>query len=196
MERPGRRTALIALGALLVAVFLSGAGRFLVINVPERSDAIVVLAGNGDIRYYTGLRMLRENYGRTLFLDARNDVVYLGRTPASLGEQFLQSSAGDLAARVKICPISGDSTYEETTGVAKCLRTIGARRVLLVTSDYHTRRARQIFRSRLPQYQWSVAAATNAYDFGTNWWQHREWAKTTLLEWTKLIWWNAVDRWR
>jgi len=32
-------------------------------------------------------------------------------------------------------------------------------------------------------------------------WQHvggrrREWAKVTFNEWLKVVWWNAVDRWR
>ena len=95
-----------------------------------------------------------------------------------------------------MCPVSGNSTQEEARHLADCLRPAGPRRVLLVTSDFHTRRAFQIVRKRLPQYRWSVAASHNASDFGVNWWQHREWAKTTLLEWTKLLWWEAVDRWR
>jgi hypothetical protein len=28
------------------------------------------------------------------------------------------------------------------------------------------------------------------------WWQHREWAKVNFEEWSKLIWWELVDRWR
>jgi hypothetical protein len=49
---------------------------------------------------------------------------------------------------------------------------------------------------RLPQYHWSVAAAHDDRLFGTHWWHHREWAKTTFQEWLKVIWWNAIDRWR
>jgi uncharacterized SAM-binding protein YcdF (DUF218 family) len=67
---------------------------------------------------------------------------------------------------------------------------------LLVTSDWHTMRARSIFRHRLPQYHWSVAAAKDPRLFGVRWWHRREWAKITFNEWLKVIWWNAVDRWR
>ena len=42
----------------------------------------------------------------------------------------------------------------------------------------------------------SVAAAHDPREFGVNWWQHREWAKTNFNEWMKLVWWEAVDRWR
>jgi hypothetical protein len=48
----------------------------------------------------------------------------------------------------------------------------------------------------LPQYHWSVAAARDPRFFGTHWWHRREWAKITFNEWLKVIWWNAIDRWR
>jgi hypothetical protein len=47
----------------------------------------------------------------------------------------------------------------------------------------------------LPEYDFEIAAALDSRTFGVNWWEHREWAKTTLLEWSKLIWWEVVDRW-
>jgi uncharacterized SAM-binding protein YcdF (DUF218 family) len=197
MGRLRRSVPLILAGIfLLLILFLDFAGRLLVVDQPQQSDAIVVLAGGLDNRYYKGLQMLGKGYGKILFLDARTDVVQFGRTPFSMGQAFIQNTAGPLLDKTKMCPIRGDSTYEETAHIADCLRPTGAQRVLLVTSEYHTRRAFQIVRARLPQYQWSVAAAYNRYDFGVNWWQHREWAKTTLLEETKLLWWNAVDRWR
>ncbi|HJS98352.1 MAG TPA: ElyC/SanA/YdcF family protein [Terriglobales bacterium] len=192
-----RPVALILTGiVLLFALFLSSAGRLLVVDQPQPSDAIVVLAGGRDNRYDKGLEMLGKGYAKVLFFDARTDVVQFGRTPFNMGQEFIHNTAGALLDKAKMCPIRGDSTYEETEHIADCLRSTGAHRVLLVTSEYHTRRSFQIVRSRLPQYQWSVAAAYNPYDFGVNWWHHREWAKTTLLEWVKLIWWELVDRWR
>lgn len=68
--------------------------------------------------------------------------------------------------------------------------------MLIVTSDYHTRRALTIFRDHLKQYQFNGAAARDPSRFGTAWWTNREWAKATLDEWMKLVWWEAVDRWR
>jgi vancomycin permeability regulator SanA len=100
------------------------------------------------------------------------------------------------ASNVSVCPIYGFSTNAEVDDVSRCLQTMGAHRVLIVTSDYHTRRASMIFRHRLPQYQFSTAGARNPSEFGDAWWTNREWAKTTFDEWTKLIWWQAVDRWK
>jgi uncharacterized SAM-binding protein YcdF (DUF218 family) len=88
------------------------------------------------------------------------------------------------------------STKAEAHDAARCLATVSARTVLLVTSDYHTRRALSTFRHELPGIRMSIAAAQSPPQFGLKWWQQREWAKTTLYEWMRLIWWEVVDRWR
>jgi hypothetical protein len=56
--------------------------------------------------------------------------------------------------------------------------------------------ALSIFQKRLPQYRWSVAAASAPYHYADRWWKHRGWAKTVLDEWQQLAWWELVDRWR
>ena len=68
--------------------------------------------------------------------------------------------------------------------------------MLVVTSDYHTRRALSTFRHEVPDMQISVAAATDQQQFGGSWWRHRQWAKLNFDEWLRLVWWEAVDRWR
>ena len=88
------------------------------------------------------------------------------------------------------------STAEETVAAAACLQSLQAHRILLVTSDYHTRRALAIFRHRLPQYEWSVAAAPDESTYGTEWWRRGAWAKTWWSEAQRLAWWELVDRWR
>src|ERR1019366_613805 len=104
--------------------------------------------------------------------------------------------SGTAAGKAHVCPIRGDSTFEEAAQVDKCVSQYDARSVLLVTSDYHTRRALATFKRILPRYQWSVAASEDSAEFGKNWWEHREWAKQTVTEWSKFIWWEAVDQWR
>jgi uncharacterized SAM-binding protein YcdF (DUF218 family) len=182
---------------IAVVVFARFAGRLLVTDHPEKADVIVVLAGDSqDARYRRGMALLRAGYGKRLFLDASSDSSYFGHTPAEYAEAFIRQDTPEMAAQVSVCPYEDDSTLTETKYVAKCLQPLHAANVLLVTSDWHTARARSIFVHRLPQYHWSVAAADDDRLFGTHWWRHREWAKTTLQEWLKVVWWNAVDRWR
>jgi len=68
--------------------------------------------------------------------------------------------------------------------------------VLLVTSDFHTRRALNVFRREIPEYEYSVAGSHDAAQFGERWWTHRQWAKTFVNEWARLLWWKLVDQWR
>ena len=97
---------------------------------------------------------------------------------------------------VAVCPTVGFSTFAEADDVNRCLQPLGVHRVLIVTSEFHTRRSLLIFRQHLPQYHFSAGAARNPTQFGEAWWTNREWAKTTFDEWTKILWFEAVDRWR
>lgn len=192
-----KRLRIVAVVVVAFAVFLWRSGNWLVVDRPEKSDVIVVLAGDdNDVRYWRGLQLLRDGYGQHLFLDAATEWVKYGRRPAEAAADFVRSSAGELASRAGVCPIQGDSTFLEARSVGRCLEPLHPQSVLLVTSDYHTRRARSIFARRLPQYRWSVAAARDPNVYGKRWWRHREWAKIWLGEWERVVWWNLVDRWR
>jgi uncharacterized SAM-binding protein YcdF (DUF218 family) len=192
------RKAIIFLALFIaIVVFAWFAGRLLVTDHPEKSDVIVVLAGDSqNARYQRGMELLRTGYGKHLFLDASSDASLFGHTPAEYADAFIKQDAPGMATQVSVCPYEEDSTLTETKYVAKCLEPLHAANVLLVTSDWHTARARAIFIHCLPQYHWSVAAAQDDRLFGTHWWRRREWAKTTFQEWLKVVWWNAIDRWR
>jgi len=183
--------------SITIALLAWTAGRCLVVDHPERGDAIVVLAGDfNDERYHRGLQLLNAGYGRLLLVDVKGDHVLFGRPLAVQEEEFIQRSAGNLADHVSVCRAMGQSTAEEAKDVQRCLQDRNVKAIVLVTSDYHTRRALSTFRSRLPQYRWSIAATEEPATFGENWWQHREWAKTALLESMRMGWWEIVDRWR
>lgn len=191
-NRWGGTAAVIIL--VLLAVFCVNAARWLVIDNPERSDAIVVLAGETDARPHIGLEMLDQDYAPVMLLDVPAEEKVYGWTAPDLAARWIQSLPE--ATRVSVCPIAGLSTKAEAHDAQVCLSKHPIRRVLLVTSDFHTRRALSTFRHELPQYSFSVAAAPGGQEFGIRWWQHREWAKTTLYEWMRLIWWETIDRWR
>src|SRR5579862_5919781 len=190
--------AVVLTVVLCVLVWLLQPGRQLIVNNPRKSDAIVVLAGSeADTRYWRGMQLLRSGYGQHLFLDAFTGFDF-GHSLTDLARDFVARTAGANAPQVSVCPVEGDSTKDEAPQVGACLQRLqpAPRSVILVTDDYHTHRALAIFRNRLPQYRWTVAAANNPARFGTPWWKHREWAKTYLTESEKLLWWDLFDRWR
>jgi len=180
---------------LVVLVALaSQAARFLVVDEPEKSDAIVVLAGETNVRPARALELLRRGVAPRVFLDAETrDLIYDQRL-TEIAQKYV-NGLGE-ANRISVCPVVGLSTNAEADDVSRCLQSLSAHRVLIVTSEFHTRRARMIFRHRLPQYQFNVTAARDPAHFGEAWWTKREWAKVTSAEWAKMLWWEAVDRWR
>jgi len=180
--------------AALALAFAAEAGSILVVDAPEPSDVIVVLAGETDHRPARGLQLLDEGYGRRVFLDVPAGVEIFGFEEQQLAAKYAQDRSG--AGSVSVCPIFGLSTRDESHDAAKCLAQVEGRRVLIVTSDFHTRRALSIFRHEVQGKTFSIAAAHDERQFGTRWWKHRQWAKTCADEWLKLLWWNAVDQWR
>ena len=189
---------LFAIVLLCAAVWFLQPGGQLIVNNPEKSDAIVVLAGSeADSRYWRAMELLRAGYGQHLFLDAVTGVSY-GHSLIELAHDFVNRTAGTYAQQVSVCAVEGDSTKDEAPQVNACLQGLQPqpRSVLLVTDEYHTRRALSIFRNRLPQYRWTAAASQNPALFGRPWWKRREWAKTYLTESEKMLWWELFDRWR
>jgi hypothetical protein len=178
-----------------IAAFLaSRAASFLVVNAPEKSDVIVVLAGETGVRPARGVELLREQVAPRMFIDEETHGVIFDQPLIALAQKYISSLPE--ASRIAVCPIPGLSTDAETVDVARCLQSLGVHRVLIVTSDFHTRRALTTFRHKLPQYEFSAAGASDPTRFGAAWWTHREWTKVTFDEWLRLLWWEAVDRWR
>jgi uncharacterized SAM-binding protein YcdF (DUF218 family) len=76
-----------------------------------------------------------------------------------------------------------NDTLEEADALRVLINEKGWRRILLVTSSYHTRRARYIFRKILPRnVRVEVAGAPDSEFQPDNWWLTRQGRKTFFLE--------------
>lgn len=196
--KAARRTRFWIVGCsiltLLFLLFTVRAGSMLVIDAPEKSDVILVLAGETDHRPARALRLFDQGYGHEVLIDVPARAEIYGFSETQLASDYAQKLPE--GAAVHICPIEGLSTRDESHDVAKCLHGVESARVLIVTSDFHTRRALSIFRHELRGKSFSVAASYDDAQFGSLWWRNRQWSKTLLEEWMRVIWWNAVDRWR
>ena len=196
MPGTGKYSWLVAFALLagLFAILAAKAGSFLIIDAPRRSDAILVLAGETDRRPQRALELLSQGYGKRVVLNVPSNAKLYEFTQLELAQKYIQDlPQGEL---VSVCPIDGLSTKEESKDAEKCLQRLGAESVLIVTSDFHTRRSLAVFRREFPRHEYSVAAARNDEGFGSRWWTHRQWAKTFVDEWLRLIWWKTIDQWR
>lgn len=186
-------------GLILAALclgFAANAGRLLVVDAPQPSDVIVVLAGETDRRPERALQLLDQGYGRRILLDVNVPNQIYEIPEVQLAAEYIRRLPQ--AASIQICPIEGLSTREESHDVEKCLAGEAGEvgnRVLIVTSEFHTRRSLSIFRHEIQGKTFSTAAARDDTQFGIRWWTHRQWAKTCVDEWLRLFWWSVIERW-
>jgi uncharacterized SAM-binding protein YcdF (DUF218 family) len=191
------KLALTLAAACLLLLAFRHAGSALVVNSPQRSDVILVLAGDSnDERYWKALSLLRTGYAAHVLIDARSGAMAYGRTVPELTEDFIRRTTGDLPGRVSVCPTTGDSTLLELKSALTCLERLAPLSVIVVTSDYHTRRALSISRKQLPRYTWTAAAADSGLLSQPKWWTERSVAKDVFVEWQRLAWWETVERHR
>ena len=191
-----KRVRWFALGVAcaVFATFAANAGGWLVVDAPQAADAILVLAGETERRPARALELLQQGYGRKVIMDVPAGAKIYDFTQSQLAQRYIQDRPEKGA--IRICSIEGLSTRDEARDAKRCLERESASSVLIVTSDFHTRLALSIFRHELRRKLFSVAATHNGVHFGTRWWTHRQWAKTALDEWLRMLWWEAIERWQ
>lgn len=186
------RTFLLAIAVAFILLTLSrhwwlGAlGAYLVkIDPPAHADIAVVLAGD-----YFGHRILK---GAELARDGYVPKVLVSGPAACYG-----INEGDLAVAfagrngfpenlfVK-APNTALSTRDEARILTAELRRMGVKSYLLVTSDFHTRRAGKRFREQAPDLEARVIAAPDENFHWDSWWRSREGQKIFYMEWSKTI---------
>jgi uncharacterized SAM-binding protein YcdF (DUF218 family) len=168
-----------------------GSGRFLVVDEPRQADVILVLAGETEMRPARALQLAAQGYAGRVIVNVPDWSRIYDRSELDLAREWAKAQG----ASVSICPTHGLSTKDEARDTGRCLEEAHAHSVLIVTSDFHTRRALSTLRRELPGYDFGVSAAYDPREFGVNWWRHRQWTKTNFYEWNRLLWWELVDRW-
>lgn len=79
------------------------------------------------------------------------------------------------------------STEEEARIIVEELRRQGVRSVLVITNDYHTRRAGRMYRNAGGGLKITMVAAPDTSFTAHGWWRNREGRKTALNEWMKTV---------
>ena len=89
--------------------------------------------------------------------------------------------------------MDADSTVEEAKVILPWLREHQMKRIVVVTSNFHTRRSGAIWRSLGPDMDIQIVAAP-CRDFDPDhWWRTRRGQKTFALEWLKTFaWWVGL----
>jgi len=174
--------------ALLAAIFhkpvLGAIGSYLVrAELPEKADIGFVLAGDSyGHRIRTAGDMVRAGYVPKVVVSGPSG--FYGFHECDLAIPYAVK-AGYPEAYFLHFENEARSTELEAKAASQELHRLGVHKVLLITSDYHTRRAGKMFRAAMPDLQFVVVAAPDQNFRADGWWLNREARKTTLLEWTK-----------
>lgn len=170
----------------LLAVAVPYSGSYLVVTEPpQKADAALVLAGDvSGNRLFKGAELVKAGYAPLLLVSG--PVKYYERNEADLAIE-LAVQRGWPASYFEALRTDAHSTQEEAEKALTEVRRRGVRRLLVVTSDFHTRRSSRIYRRLAPDLEIQMVAAPTPDYEPDGWWRTRQSRKTWLTEWQKMI---------
>ncbi len=167
-------------------IFRFAAESWIVEDSLDKADALLVLSGDN----FYGDRATRA---AELFREGKAPVVVASGRRLRPNAGITELTEHDLVERgvpkEKILRFAhdADSTREEAEALAKLAKTKKWRRVIVVTSNYHTRRARYIFRRVFPQDIETRVASARDGDFDPErWWEKRTSTKDLMREFAAM----------
>jgi len=178
--------AIAILGFIFRNAILTELGSYLIKADPaEKADIALVLAGDGDgNRILTAAQLVRQGYTSHVLVSGPSGMY--GHYECDLAIPFAVK-AGYPESYFLHFENDARSTQEEARDAIPRLHQLGAHKVLLVTSDYHTRRAGRIYRSLAPDLQFIVVAAPDTSFTAGGWWHSRQGEKIAFNEWVKTL---------
>ena len=177
---------LLSATVLFHAAWLGWLGSLLVEDQPPfHADIIDVLGGDlrGN-RILTAAALARDGYA-PLVLVSGSGAIY-GRHESDLAVAFAVANGFDEKLFLKL-KFPADSTRDEARAVTQEMRRLHVTRFLLVTSNFHTRRAAAIFQDEARGLPFRVIGCPDSYFTPGGWWKNREGQKTFAFEWSKTM---------
>ena len=171
-------------------VWLTAIGRALIHDEgPAKADVAVVLAGDFWGRRLTkAAELKRQGYVERVVVSGPPGFYDVNEADAAIRWATSRGYPADWFIAVRH---EGLSTREEARAVLDMLSANKVKSFLLVTSSYHTGRARRIYLSMERERGGGPAMRTVASDdrfFSTqHWWENREGRKSVFMEWTKTL---------
>jgi uncharacterized SAM-binding protein YcdF (DUF218 family) len=198
VPRPGFfRLKLLAACLLLAAAAILGRSLWLPLlgyalvhdDGPAKADIAVVLAGDlTGHRIEKAAELIREDYVPAALISGPRG--FYGGHESDF-EIAYAVRLGFPAQWFIALPHSALSTREEARVVLAELRRRNVRSFLLVTSDYHSARARRIFlaaeRAMGGGPAMRTVAVPDEFFRPDSWWRNREGQKTAFFEWSKTF---------
>jgi uncharacterized SAM-binding protein YcdF (DUF218 family) len=209
-----RRWVWVVLILLVLAASAYIARRLLLVQIanalvdadsPARADAIVVLAGGAPLREIEAADLYLAGYSPRIILTFESD----SSAPALLRARGVPyESAIDLRRRIlhglgvpdsAVTVLDREvaiSTRVEALLIRDWVAATGARRIIIVTSRFHTARASLIFRRTLREHKVEILMRPATHDpfDPSRWWHDRAQLRDGIFEWQKLLFYYLAYR--
>jgi len=182
--------ALVFLVLLTRSRWLAGFGYFLVHDDgPAKADIAVVLAGDSfGHRIMKGGELVRAGYVPLVLVSGPASAYGLHESDLAIPFAVRQGFPVEWFVAL---PNHSLSTREESGAVLEELRRRNVKSFLLVTSNYHSGRARRIFlaaeRAAGGGPSFRTVAAPDEVFHPSSWWRTREGRKVAFFEWSKTL---------
>jgi uncharacterized SAM-binding protein YcdF (DUF218 family) len=178
--------ALLLLAFVTAHFWLAALGSYLVrAESPVHADMIVVLAGDfSGNRILTAGDLVRRGFASKALISGPSGAY--GLYESELAVSFAVRHGFPESYFIPL-PNDARSTRDEAGDVLAALKQRHVQRIDIVTSDFHTRRAGNIFRARAADLEIHMVAAPDQYFSADGWWKNRDGRKTFLLEWMKTV---------
>jgi uncharacterized SAM-binding protein YcdF (DUF218 family) len=164
---------------------------FLIIeDTLDHADIIVVLSGDtAGRRVPKGVELFQKGYASGIIMIG-GDIQWNTLEPEIMKEHAVNLRVSEGNIRVVK---QGISTYMQALKMVDLMMKDGFESAIVVTSDYHTRRTRYIFRKLFSPAGLTVIvrASPSGRAKSLEWWKNSDYTKIVFYEYTKLLWYWA-----
>jgi uncharacterized SAM-binding protein YcdF (DUF218 family) len=193
----------IAIGVVIVACgllylvripLLRGVGSYLIVEDSlERADLIFITGGGPESRPFRAAELYRAGYAPRIAtpMVETSPIVTLGvRPPSAVENAWVLQRLGvpDSAIRLLKWRDGATSTLDDARVLATYIKQKHYRRVIVVTSDFHTRRTRWAVRQFVPDSIDVRMAPADSHNFGPDdWWRTEDGLIAVMEEFFKFV---------
>ena len=183
-----RYTLLTIVLLILLFVFhpfiLKKMATHLIFETPiDQVEVIVVLTGDNGTRLKKGIDLYKQELAPQILISGGD--MFLDKNVVDYMAEYAQDQG--VPSENIILEKAALSTFDNAQNTYELLNNLGYKKVILVTSKFHTKRTYKIFRKIYgDDIEISVTSAQDNIDYN-NWWQSYEMAEKVLIEWGKTV---------
>jgi uncharacterized SAM-binding protein YcdF (DUF218 family) len=192
--------AALAVGLVLAPFALRSTGTWLVVSDPlQPARAVVVFGGQLPFRAMEAAAIYKSGSAREVWLtrggmfeeDLAMAQLGIDKPPEYFYSQKVLEHLGVPASAIRVLPELTPDTAAEVRVVQHALQATGGNRVIVVTSKYHTRRVKMMWRTLVGARPEAIVRYASDDPFEpARWWRNTKDALAVAREWFGIL--NAL----